>query len=216
MHTIRLACCLLIASSCAGGPALAADITASVKSSDGLAVEDAVVVAVPVIPPHLPSPSIETVEQLDYEFVPKVKPVLIGTSVRFPNKDKGRHHVYSFSPARRFELPLYSGTAAIPAVVFDKAGVVTVGCNIHDWMVAYIYVSESPYFAKTGADGLARLDRLPAGRYTVKLWHPRLAGAERDTARAIELQGSGARALEWEIGLKPDIAKRRPPRRNKG
>lgn len=83
-------------------------------------------------------------------------PVYVGTRVTFPNRDNIRHHVYSFSSAKKFELPLYIGTPAAP-VVFDKPGVVALGCNIHDWMLAYIYVLTTPHFAKTAADGKARL-----------------------------------------------------------
>ncbi len=79
--------------------------------------------------------------------------------VQFPNKDNIRHHVYSFSAARKFELPLYSGTPAQP-VLFDKVGVVKLGCNIHDWMIGYIYVTETPYFGKSNAEG--RVDMDPA------------------------------------------------------
>src|SRR5207244_3930054 len=108
--------------------------------------------------------------------------VLVGSPVSFPNRDDVRHHVYSFSPAKRFDLPLYVGTPAKP-VVFDTPGVVIIGCNIHDWMVGYIYVSESPYFATTDADGRADLTGLPPGRYTARVWHPQLAGADDATRR---------------------------------
>ena len=88
-------------------------------------------------------PGREIVDQINLEFVPHVKPVVVGSPVYFPNKDDVRHHVYSFSPAKRFELPLYSGTPAAP-VVFDRPGIVAIGCNIHDWMLGYIYVAETP------------------------------------------------------------------------
>ena len=91
----------------------------------------------------------EIVDQINLEFVPHVKPVVVGSPVYFPNKDDVRHHVYSFSPAKRFELPLYSGTPAAP-VVFDRPGIVAIGCNIHDWMLGYIYVAETPYLAAHG------------------------------------------------------------------
>ena len=136
-----------------------AGIAASVSDEAGRPVEDAVVVAVPTdggvrVPPR---PREGIVDQVDQEFTPKVTAVLVGTPVRFPNHDNVRHQVYSFSPAKRFELPLYAGVPAEP-VVFDKPGVVVLGCNIHDWMVGYVYVSESPYFAKTGKDGKALVD----------------------------------------------------------
>ena len=85
----------------------------------------------------------EVVDQIDKEFVPYVKPVRTGSFVQFPNKDHIRHHVYSFSAPSKFELPLYMGTPAQP-VLFDKPGVVKLGCNIHDWMIGYVYVTDSP------------------------------------------------------------------------
>ena len=140
--------------------------------------------------------------------MPRVKPVLVGSPVSFPNRDDVRHHVYSFSPAKRFDLPLYVGTPAKP-VVFDAPGVVAIGCNIHDWMVGYIYVSESPYFATSGADGRADLTGLPPGRYTVRVWHPQLAGAEEGTRRAADLSADAN--IEWQVALKPEVRIRRTP-----
>jgi hypothetical protein len=97
--------------------------------------------------------------------------VQTGTAVRFPNMDDVQHHVYSFSPAKTFQLPLYKGTPP-NAVVFDKAGVVTLGCNIHDQMSAYIVVVDTPFFEKSGANGRAALRDLEPGRYTVHVWIP--------------------------------------------
>jgi hypothetical protein len=192
--------------------AQAAEIAAAVKDRQGRPVPDAVVVAVPVdgLPRFAPPAAREIMDQVNSEFVPHVKPVLAGSSVFFPNKDNIRHQVYSFSPAKPFELPLYAGTPAKP-VVFDKPGVVVLGCNIHDWMIGYIYVSESPYFARTGADGSALLRDLPARQYTVRVWHPQMQGTEDATRQAANL-AAGARAdLAWDLALKPDLRIRRAP-----
>ena len=128
----------------------------------------------------------DAVDQVDKQFVPYVKAVLVGSKVRFPNSDNIRHQVYSFSAAKKFELPLYAGANA-PPVVFDKPGVVVLGCNIHDWMVGYIYVSETPYFAKTEAAGTASIADLPPGEYTVRIWHPSMEHGEETTARQVTL-----------------------------
>lgn len=103
-------------------------------------------------------------------FNPKVTVVQTGTSIDFPNEDSFRHHVYSFSPAKKFELKLYSGVPADP-VVFNQAGLVTLGCNIHDSMVGYIYIVDTPFFAKTDDKGRAVL-KLAAGQYTYNVWVP--------------------------------------------
>ena len=95
----------------------------------------------------------------------------MGTSILFPNRDGIGHHVYSFSNSKTFELPL-SEIETSDSVLFDAPGIVTVGCNIHDWMVAYIYVVNSPYYGKTGDDGIASIENIPAGEYSLYIWHP--------------------------------------------
>jgi plastocyanin len=115
-------------------------------------------------------------------FVPDVLVVTRGTSVHFPNRDTVRHHVYSFSPIKKFELKLYAGTPANP-VVFDKSGVAVLGCNIHDHMVGWLLVLDTPYFGTSALSGVVRLDNVPAGSYALRTWHARLpVGAE---ARAV-------------------------------
>lgn len=192
---------------------LAGDVHAVVRDKAGKAVADAVVVALPASRTGASTGGISAtiiVDQVNKEFVPYVLPVRVGTTVNFPNKDNIRHHVYSFSPAKNFELPLYSGSPPAP-VLFDKPGAVILGCNIHDWMIAYIYVSDSPYFAKTGADGKARLTDLPAGNYALRTWHPRLEGKEEQTERKMMIPRTGAVESAWEIGLTPEFRIRRAP-----
>jgi plastocyanin len=117
-------------------------------------------------------------DQRGSQFLPHVLPVQAGTSVVFPNSDQIRHQVYSFSASKRFELPLYAGTSASP-IRFDQPGIVVLGCNIHDWMMGYIVVLDTPYFSKTGDNGNARLDA-PAGKYRLRVWHPRQSGAPQE------------------------------------
>jgi len=210
MTAARLAAALVLGGALAA-PAIAAELRATVRSEQGQPVADAVVVAVPQsAPAKPPRPKTEQVEQIGHEFVPRVKALLVGSPVSFPNRDDVRHHVYSFSPAKRFDLPLYVGTPAQP-VLFDAPGVVIMGCNIHDWMVGYIYVAESPYFAMTGADGTALIAGIPPGRYAIRVWHPQLAAAEESTSRHAELSATGDGALEWRIALKPALGLRRAP-----
>ena len=139
---------------------------------------------------------------MDKQFVPYVKPVFLGSKVRFPNSDNIRHQVYSFSTAKKFELPLYGGMDA-PPVVFDKPGVVVLGCNIHDWMVGYIYVSETPYFTKTDAAGTASINDMPPGEYSVRIWHPSMEHGEETTTRRVALSANSPASVEWDLGLKP-------------
>ena len=111
------------------------------------------------------------IAQISKQFEPKVLVIPVGTSVQFPNRDTVRHHVYSFSPVKNFELKLYTGTAANP-VVFDKAGIAVLGCNIHDNMAAWVVVVETPYFGRSAAPGNVSLTNVPAGSYRLRVWHP--------------------------------------------
>jgi plastocyanin len=187
------------------------EIVATVLDDNGKPVADAVVVAVPADGGiRLPTRRDAVVDQVDKEFTPKVNAILVGTPVIFPNHDNVRHHVYSFSPAKRFELPLYAGVPAQP-VVFDTPGVVILGCNIHDWMVGYVYVSESPYFAKTRADGKAVIADVPGKTYIVRVWHPQLEGSEAMTKRTVDLSAKRRVDVEWALKLKPELRMRRSP-----
>jgi plastocyanin len=193
------------------------DIIATVTDEQGKPLADAVVVAVPADGNlRLPAKAREDlVDQVDKQFVPNVMAVLVGTSVSFPNHDNVRHQVYSFSPAKRFELPLYAGVPAQP-VLFDKPGVVVLGCNIHDWMVGYIYVSESPYFAKTGADGKATLAELPPRAYVVRIWHPQGAAAEDTTRKTLDASRTRVVEVGWALKLKSEARVRRAPVSDRG
>jgi plastocyanin len=192
--------------------AYAGDVRAVVRDQRSEPVQDAVVLAVAKSPAATPAarPGRETVDQINKEFVPYVKVVPVGSAVDFPNKDNIRHHVYSFSPAKAFELPLYVGTPARP-VVFDRPGVVTIGCNIHDWMIGYVYVAETPYFGTTGRAGRAALEHLPPGTYAVRVWHPRMEGSEESTIRSVTIAASGAAEVAWQVTLRPDLRPRRAP-----
>ncbi|HKW80308.1 MAG TPA: hypothetical protein VJQ49_04805 [Casimicrobiaceae bacterium] len=186
-------------------------IVATVVDDAGQPVADAVVVAVPADGAmRLPARRDAVVDQVDKEFTPKVNAILVGTPVVFPNHDNVRHQVYSFSPAKRFELPLYAGVPAQP-VVFDTPGVVVLGCNIHDWMVGYIYVSESPYFAKTDRGGKAEIDGLPPQSYVVRVWHPQLEGGEAATRKPVDLARGHRAAIGWTLKLRPELHVRRSP-----
>jgi len=188
-----------------------AEIAASITDERGKPISDAVVVAVPAEGSVRADARARdaTVDQVDKEFVPRVTAVQVGTAVAFPNHDNVRHQVYSFSPTRRFELPLYSGVPAQP-VVFDKPGVVVLGCNIHDWMVGYIYVSESPWFAKTNADGRATL-ALPARAYVVRVWHPELVAEEASTRKPVDVTQGATTHVRWSVEIKPEVRVRRAP-----
>jgi plastocyanin len=148
--------------------AMAADVTVEVRDANGKTIADAVLYAEPVkgTPPAARPDAHAIIDQINKEFVPRVSIVQAGTSVNFPNSDNIRHSIYSFSPAKTFTTKLYAGREAAP-VTFDKTGVVVLGCNIHDTMVAWVFIVDTPWFAKSGVDGTAVLTKLPAGEYHI-------------------------------------------------
>ena len=150
------------------------------------------------------------IDQRNKQFIPYVTAVQAGTSILFPNSDKIRHHVYSLSPVKTFELPLYSGIPAAP-VLFDQPGFVTLGCNIHDWMIAHVAVLETPYFQVTGPDGQVTLKGLPPGKYRVQIWQPLLKAKPEQLAQSVELTAGSTRALTFTLDLKPDFRVSRAP-----
>lgn len=154
-------------------PAAAASLAISVQLADGKPLADAVVTVQPVgrkLPP--PAPISAAMDQMNRMFVPEVLVVPVGSAVSFPNSDSVSHQIYSFSPAKRFQLPLYRGKP-YPPMIFDHPGIVILGCNIHDWMIAYIDVTDAPFYGTTDAQGAWSV-RLPAGRYQITVWHPRM------------------------------------------
>jgi plastocyanin len=194
-----------LAALCIGaGAAHAASLQVSVVDQTGAPVADAIVYATPVsgkLPPQKPATAI--IDQIKRRFVPKVSVVQTGTAITFPNKDNFEHDVYSFSPAKKFELHLYHGVPANP-VVFDKPGLVVMGCNIHDTMVAYLFVVETPWFAKTDASGHATLDNLPADKYKLTAWHYRIADAN---ALPVQTSTAGADAkASFKLNLSAQTA----------
>ncbi len=177
----------------------AAGLTVNVSDLNGVPLGDAVVYAMAGPGAGAVKPSrTGVVAQINRTFVPYVTVVQTGTLVNFPNQDSVRHHVYSFSPAKSFELKLYSGVPAAP-VLFDKPGSVVLGCNIHDSMIAFVYVVDTGYFAKT-ENGAARME-LPAGEHELRVWHPQLRGPV--PAQRVRVGGDGATAVKVALDTLP-------------
>lgn len=180
--------------------AMAAAAPASVTVTDaaGAPLDDAVVAFVPERAARPARGASAEIEQRGRAFMPRVTVVQTGTAVNFPNRDTVRHHVYSFSQAKTFELKLYIGTPAEP-VVFDKPGTVVLGCNIHDQMVAWVHVVDTPWFARS-AGGVARVADVPAGDYQMQVWHPRWPDGKLPHQQAVSV-GSAATALTVRLPL---------------
>jgi plastocyanin len=205
----RLAATSALSSMALCGAALAASIEVDVRDHAGKPVTDVAVYATPVSGALEARPGkIVEIQQIDREFVPYLTVIQTGSTATFPNRDPIMHHVYSFSPAKSFEIKLYTGRSP-SSVLFDKAGVVTLGCNIHDWMIGYVLVVSTPYFAKTGGNGSVRLRDLPAGSYEVQAWHPRQRAAA--AAAGLALDASAARSMAIELDVAPLKVKYKPP-----
>lgn len=196
---------LWLYSAAAGG----ASLTMTLTDQDGKVVEDAVLYVSTVDGQRTATaPMQANVDQIDEMFVPHVRAITTGSSISFPNSDHIRHHVYSFSDAKKFELPLYIGIPAEP-LVFDQAGLVTLGCNIHDHMLGYLLVLDTPYFAEVTA-GSATIANLPTGKWAIEIWHPRLA---QETAIQLTVDATADTVLQQQLELRPERMVRRAPRR---
>jgi plastocyanin len=186
----------------AAAPARAGNFELRVVDREGHGVADVALVAIAAggaVSTVQPPVAVNAVmDQHDRKFVPQLLVVQSGTAVAFPNNDTVSHQVYSFSPARRFQLPLYKGESRSP-ITFDTAGLVVLGCNIHDEMVGYVYVTDSPYFAKTDANGHAEIRGVPAGLYRFEAWGPRVADQPETLARDATLTDAGSTAVEWRL-----------------
>lgn len=170
--------------------ARAEGLDVSVIDSSGNPVPNVAVFVDSETPPAAPATSARaTMDQVDTRFVPHLLVVQAGTSVDFPNSDTVAHHVYSFSKPNAFILPLYKGDVH-PPVKFEHAGIVTLGCNIHDDMLAYVLVVDSESFAITDSYGKARLDVVDAGNSEIRIWSPRLRDEDVTQAKALNPDGN--------------------------
>jgi len=180
-------------------PLAAAPLNVRVLDASGRPVRDAVVTLYPAgnaaRPAHAGGRYV--VAQKDLQFRPFLTVVPVGADVSFPNLDPTKHHVYSFSAAKRFELKLFAKDQS-RTVHFDKPGVVALGCNIHDQMSAFIFVVDTPYFEKTAANGRATLRDLEPGKYTVRVWAPEIRA--EPPAKSITITGSERAEVSFNIG----------------
>jgi len=197
-----LSLCFLVATRSA-----AVDLAGRVVDSDGKPLADAVVfVASGIDEPAVAEREPATMDQVHKQYVPHVLPIAVGTEVRFPNYDQIHHHVYSFSEAKTFEIPLYKGALA-PAIRFDNPGAVLLGCNIHDWMSGIILVLPTTHFAKTDDGGAFVLRDLPEQPLEIQVWHERRRAAGGDAARIVT---PSAEAPPLTIQLAVDPPRPRP------
>lgn len=182
-------------------PLQAGSLTVRVVDDKHEPLADAVVYLTSDRPFTPPKDSNFEIEQKNKAFLPFVTIMPTGSRASFPNRDGIGHHVYSFSPAKNFQLPL-SEHESTETITFDKPGVVTVGCNIHDWMVAYIYVVDTNFYGKTDSNGLAVIKDLPAGDFLIHVTHPGMKSPQPVTGK-IKLTADDTGRQEFSLAIKP-------------
>ena len=189
----------------AAPPALSATLVVDVQTADGRALPGAVVTVRPLdgAARHA-APLRAVMDQVNRSFSPDLLVIPVGSTVEFPNSDSVSHQIYSFSPPKRFQLPLYRGKP-YPPVHFDQPGVVTLGCNIHDEMLAYLLVTDAPWYGRTNEGGSWSTE-VPHGRYRVELWHPRIRDDEADLRRELTVGDADRAELTLRLSRPPQPA----------
>ncbi|MCJ8313526.1 MAG: methylamine utilization protein [Saccharospirillaceae bacterium] len=154
------------------------------------------------------------VNQLDKEFIPYVTAIQKGDAIHFPNADNIRHQVYSFSQAKQFEIPLYKANTnnLSSTITFDQTGVVAAACNIHDWMITYIYVVATDKYSVSDQQGKAIISNLIPGQYEILIWHPKLNGSPESYQQSISIVDNVPATLTFEIDQKTVLQAWRAPR----
>jgi plastocyanin len=199
MPRLPIPICLIAALAVAPPPARAAVVELQVSDASGKPLPGAAVFleSREARAAAKPGAGAEVV-QVNRQFQPTVSVVTVGTPVSFPNQDTVRHHVYSFSPIKKFEIKLYVGTPTAP-VVFDLPGIAALGCNIHDTMAAWVVVVETPYHGLSGADGRVSLSAVPAGAYRLRAWHPGLPPGAPALDQALQVPAAGGAPVLLKI-----------------
>jgi plastocyanin len=173
-------------------------LVVTVQAANGKPLAGAVVTARPLeAAARKPEPIKAVMDQVERAFKPDLLVIPVGSTVTFPNTDSVSHQIYSFSAAKRFQLPLYRGTP-YPPVHFDTAGVVTLGCNIHDQMIGYLVVTDAPYYGRTDAKG-TWVGEVTRGRYRISVWHPRMRDAEAESERELTVGQSDHAELTLKL-----------------
>jgi plastocyanin len=196
---------VLLVAACGAVAAKDGALAVRVTDARGIPVADAIVSVVPRAGGDAgrhPPPARRTIDQRDLAFVPGLEVFRPGDEVVFRNSDSTRHHVYSFSPVARFEFVLAPRESS-PPLRLERAGVVAVGCNIHDNMIAWLYVSDAPWIARTGREGNASFDALPPGDYEVHAWQPRLKPGLREPVKGVRVVDAGTAAVSFALPLLP-------------
>lgn len=200
--------------------ATAGEIAGVVRDSKGKPVPDTIVFILNVSGVKFPPPKkLIPMDQINRKFVPHIMPVLVGSTVTFPNKDNIHHHIFSFSKAKKFDRPLYKGTNVEP-VVLGKIGLVKLGCNIHDTMSGIIFVLQNPYFGITDKQGRYtvrdmssknKAGGIPAGKYKLVAWNEFMKSKLAKTMQAVVVPADGQISVDYSLKMgRPKRKKKKP------
>lgn len=171
------------------GSSIAQTVDVNITSNQGNPVNQVVVYLEPSTKIEYPAPAdVSIMDQVNSQFVPHILAVQSGTRVSFPNSDSIKHHVYSFSKPKTFELQLYKGLRAEP-LPFENTGEVELGCNVHDWMLGYVFIVDTPYFKQTDQSGKVSIE-VPNGDYVLKIWHPRIQDDPDSLQKSLSVSSS--------------------------
>lgn len=184
----------------------AAELSIRIVENNAHPVHDTVVELIgtdiePALVTHL------AISQVDKEYIPELSIIPRGSNVTFLNKDPFKHHVYSVSKGNDFDLPLYEGEPA-EQITFNTPGVVKMGCNIHDWMLAFAYISQSERVETTDASGLVVFKDLAPGQYQLNVWNPRLRNNKKVISQSISIQDDQNISKEVKLKLRNKVRKK--------
>ena len=146
------------------------------------------------------------INQLDKEFIPLLTIAGVGSSLSFNNQDQLKHHIYSVSKANPFDLPLHNGRST-KIIQLNQPGIIKLGCNIHDWMLAYVYVAQSDRVKIMDKRSIVSFSDLPAGEYQIKIWSPRLRNTRKPVTTSVTLAGGQSQTTTIKVKLRKRIRK---------
>ena len=187
--------------------AQAADIKIQLVDKKGRGVSQAYIELLSTNGANRVKPTTATIDQVDKEFVPLVSAIPQGSTVSFPNSDNIHHQIYSFSKAKKFDLPLL-GKNETKNITFEKPGIVSLGCNIHDWMLSYIYIFESEFLLQSDQNGLAAFSDIPPGEYTLRIWSPRLKSTSNVISQTVSITEGNNPTLTQELNVRKKMRKK--------
>lgn len=190
----------------------AGTLVALAGDRDGQALANVVISVKPIgrAAPITPAEVI-VVSQQDLTFKPYISVVRLGSSVVFSNRDKVEHHIKSFSSSKPFEIAVHKPGDTPAPIRFDKEGTVVAYCILHDWMRAYVYVADTPWFALTAAStGIAKIENLPPGDYEATAWHPDLGQYKPPLLQKVSISATGSTEATFRFEFKPRAIRQAP------